>query len=64
VSRYITKPSAYYDEDDYPSGRQTCEVHEADKSPTWTGLLDQHGNKIYRHPQRIRMGFHGSQAAE
>lgn len=31
-------------------------VHE-DDTPQPTGLLDEHGNELYRVPERIQMGF-------
>lgn len=36
---------------------QPIVVHEADARPQETGLLDQHGTKIYRVPRRHPIGF-------
>jgi hypothetical protein len=32
-------------------------VIEEEYSPSWTGLIDVHGNRIYRLPERRRIGF-------
>ncbi len=33
-------------------------VHESDKHPVFSGLFDQHGKPLYRHPPTVRIGFH------
>lgn len=35
------------------------EVIETDKTPERTGLLDQHGDPIYRVPDTVPFGFRG-----
>lgn len=43
---------------DHEAGeRQTLTVIEDEAKPTETGLLDHHGNKLYRNDQKDRIGF-------
>ncbi len=36
----------------------SCEIHESDKAPKRTGLLDASGTPLYRIPPTVRIGFH------
>ena len=36
----------------------SCEVHETEKSPVFTGLLDATGTPLYRIPPTVKLGFH------
>jgi hypothetical protein len=36
----------------------SCEVHETDKAPQFTGLLDASGTRLYRIPPSVKFGFH------
>ena len=36
---------------------ETLEVHESDKTPQPTGLLDANGTPLYRIPPTVRFGF-------
>ncbi len=36
----------------------SCEVHETDKMPQYTGLLDASGTRLYRIPPTVKVGFH------
>lgn len=46
-----------FDEDDWSFGRESMDVIVQDDDPVDTGLVDQHGNKIMRLPDRAPMGF-------
>lgn len=53
---YVTK--AWTDNADCGSGsRPTETVYEAIHAPVDTGLFDQHGTRIYRMPETVRLGF-------
>lgn len=41
----------------YPVQGQTMTVHEDEKSPQDSGLLDQNGNSLFRNPKQHRIGF-------
>ncbi|MGA9315581.1 MAG: hypothetical protein WBV77_13255 [Solirubrobacteraceae bacterium] len=43
--------------DGYEPPRDTMEVIVTDDRPVDTGLLDAHGNKLYREPTRRPIGF-------
>lgn len=45
-------------------GPTSIQVFEEDKTPKPTGLLDQHGHKIVRHPDTVPMGFHRQEGAK
>ena len=53
--RYVARAS--WDPDDYPISRQHIGVYERDAHATYTGLLDQHGVRIWRHAIREPIGF-------
>ena len=56
---YRIRPRAYIDHDDgcrYPDF-DGITVHEPEDEAQDTGLLDRHGNKIYRTPERRPIGF-------
>ena len=36
----------------------SCEVMVQDKSPEYTGLCDADGNRLYRVPETVKIGFH------
>ena len=36
----------------------SCTVHESEKTPVPTGLLDPNGTPLYRIPPTVKIGFH------
>jgi len=57
---YVVKPRAWVadDLDDfYARGRETLDAIAEEDAPQATGLLDQHGNKLYRTRDKISFGF-------
>jgi hypothetical protein len=59
MKRYVTlarRPRLYWEQIEEPSGeRQSIEVVEPKQEhPAETGLLDQHGNELFRVPDEPR----------
>lgn len=54
--RYVTRPRAWMDVWGQYMPMPTVTVTE-DRDPIPTGLLDQHGERIYRVPETVPMGF-------
>jgi hypothetical protein len=52
--RYVSWVSATW----HPQALPTSVVHEQDKAPVNTGLLDALGRPLYRVPETVPMGFH------
>lgn len=52
-STYFSR-SEYYDMDYLETGRT---IHEEDNRAINTGLLDIHGNELYRQPIKHKIGF-------
>jgi hypothetical protein len=62
VTRYIAlakPPAAWVSDTHTPETLPTIVVHETDKAPVATGLVDAHGVPLYRQPENIRPGFVG-----
>ncbi len=59
AERYVTRRSAVRASEDgwYPDGPVSMTVLEDESGPVETGLLDQHGAKLYRVIQREPVGF-------
>ena len=57
MPRYVTR-SDYYMDDHQMLSLGSITVHE-DRDPVPTGLLDSHGDPIYRAPESVRCGFVG-----
>lgn len=56
---YINRPrGASIDYDDTSYTADTVYVPEAEPEWTWSGLYDQHGNKLGRKAEKVRIGFH------
>jgi hypothetical protein len=56
--RYETRPRGYWaSSGEWGTSVTADEVIEADKAPRETGLLDQHGDPIYRLSESVPMGF-------
>ena len=54
----MSKPESYWDPDlDDEVEHMTITVMEEDDDPEPTGLLDQHGNPLYRHKAKRPIGF-------
>lgn len=51
------KPRAWASDQEQMGERPTSIVHEADKTPEPTGLVDVHGTPLYRVAETIKMGF-------
>lgn len=49
---------SFWDYEFQPSAT-AFEVICEDREPEFTGPLDKHGNKLYRVPETVPMGFHG-----
>lgn len=54
--KYIFVPRASDSLNHYPLLPHLT-VYEREKMPSPTGLVDEHGNSIYRVPEQIKMGF-------
>jgi hypothetical protein len=55
---YGTKAALVEDDVDYSESSNTAAtLHEERLTSRDTGLLDQHGNKIYFHERRNQIGF-------
>lgn len=59
MQKYISSRGAasIFDEFDYYDDRSSIEVFESDKRPIDTGLLDVHGDQIFRVIVREPIGF-------
>jgi hypothetical protein len=51
----MNKPRSSYDTDQPVITNMT--VHEPEDAPQITGLLDKHGNPLYRMRDKIKIGF-------
>lgn len=54
MPRYRTRADLDYDQ----FGPSTMTVHEDDKGPVRTGVLDSRGEMIFRMPDTVTFGFH------
>jgi hypothetical protein len=60
MSRYTTHPpEAWVSASDVPETRPSCDVYESDPTPTYSGLLNAAGERLYRIPEKVKLGFHG-----
>lgn len=56
--KYITKPKLYWSDDlEMEVVNTTITVCETEDEPQPTGLLDRHGNELYRVTPKQKMGF-------
>ena len=57
--RYIAKPRQWWSHEleEEMAAPTTITIVEADHEPQETGLLDSHGNPLYRVPKRRPIGF-------
>lgn len=57
--RYTTRPKTYWDADleEEIASPVTMMIHEDDETCEDTGLLDKHGNPLYRVGERNAIGF-------
>ena len=51
------QPRAWASDQEAMGERPTSVVHEADKTPEPTGLVDAAGTPLYRVTDQIKMGF-------
>ena len=55
--KYVTKrQKAYWDDEDWYPDAPAVTVYEDDE-PQYTGLLDAHGEDLYRVKERAPIGF-------
>ena len=55
---YVTKAALVEDDVNYSESSDTAKtLHEEQLTSRDTGLVDQHGNKIYFHEHRNQVGF-------
>lgn len=59
MPRYVSRPIAYDDDGWWmdEGNPRSLMVHEDEREPQPTGLLDQHGNELYRVEDRHPIGF-------
>jgi hypothetical protein len=60
--RYIALPASksWAADEWYDGGRTSIDVTDNDHRPQWSGLFDAYGTRLYRVPERVVVGFHGS----
>ena len=56
---YVAIPRSFVSETHVPEQRPTMQVHEDDRAPINTGLVDANGVAIYRVPETVTFGFVG-----
>jgi hypothetical protein len=57
MRRYVTRPTAEWFDDAKGSDHLARTVHEADRSPRDTGLVDPAGSKVFAIDQSDPIGF-------
>lgn len=63
AGRYVAiHPRAWVSATHTPESQPTCTVHETDKRPIETGLVDALGVPLYRTHDAIPLGFVGKHA--
>jgi hypothetical protein len=53
----MAKEKSYDQGDWWSSSLPSFTIHEGDDAPVDTGLLNAEGKKIFRRPQRQKLGF-------
>jgi hypothetical protein len=57
MPEYRTMPAFFTEEYDYVESALSIDVHCRDEVPVRTGLLDVHGNPLWRIPDARQIGF-------
>lgn len=57
MPRYATRSDVYYMDEHQALDIGGITVHETDRSPLPTGLLNANGDELYRIPETVPFGF-------